>query len=147
MFRRESLDRMSIANGPGVDCAAKESCAARQEHRVPGQGWPSLVLSWPGKKEHKLFRQSLHNRHHRIHLIALVVAMDGHGLDLEADAAVDEHIQDQYDAESRDHDARLVVLGRTSRFKRTLPEDRIVSKPYHYAPLIRKIEELLGSRA
>ncbi len=68
-------------------------------------------------------------------------------LDLEADAAADEQVQAQYDAESRDHDARLVVLGRTCRYKRTLPSDRIVSKPYHYAPLIRTIERLLGGSA
>jgi len=68
-------------------------------------------------------------------------------LDMEADSAADEHVQDQYDAESRDHDARLVVLGRTSRYHRTLPKDRIVSKPYHYAPLIRTIERLLSGSA
>lgn len=65
-------------------------------------------------------------------------------LDLEADAAGDERVQAQYAAESRDHDARLVVLGRTSRYRQTLPDDRIVSKPYHYAPLVRTIERLLG---
>jgi len=68
-------------------------------------------------------------------------------LDLEADAAGDERVQAQYDAESKDHDARLVVLGRTARYERTLPKDRIVPKPYHYAPLIRTIERLLGTSA
>jgi len=68
-------------------------------------------------------------------------------LDLEADAAGDEHVQAQFDTESKDHDSRLVVLGRTARYERTLPKDRIVSKPYHYAPLIRTIERLLGTSA
>jgi len=65
-------------------------------------------------------------------------------LDLEADSADDGQVQAQYDAESRDHDARLVVLGRAGRYEQTLPKDRIVPKPYHYAPLIRTIERLLG---
>jgi CheY-like chemotaxis protein len=74
-------------------------------------------------------------RQHHPHVIVL---------DLEADAADDSQVQAQYDAESRDHDARLVVLGRAGRYERTLPKDRIVPKPYHYAPLIRTIERLLG---
>jgi CheY-like chemotaxis protein len=65
-------------------------------------------------------------------------------LDLEADAADDGQVQAEYDAESRDHDARLVVLGRAGRYEQTLPKDRILPKPYHYAPLIRTIERLLG---
>ena len=45
-------------------------------------------------------------------------------------------------AHSRRDDRQLVVLGKTCRSR---DQDRglFVSKPYHYAPLIRKIEALL----
>jgi CheY-like chemotaxis protein len=38
---------------------------------------------------------------------------------------------------------RLVLLGSLRGLRNRLPEGEFVSKPYHYAPLIRKIEELL----
>jgi DNA-binding response OmpR family regulator len=40
----------------------------------------------------------------------------------------------------------IVVLGTVRRDSRGLPSRNLVSKPYHYGPLLRKIEELLGSR-
>ncbi len=66
-------------------------------------------------------------------------------LDLEADAADDELVQDQFDAASREHHACLVVLGRARRYEQALPKDRIVPKPYHYGPLVRTIEQLLDA--
>jgi CheY-like chemotaxis protein len=65
-------------------------------------------------------------------------------LDLETEAADDEQVRDQYEAESRDHNARLVVLGRAAGYGRNLPKDRVLTKPYHFAPLIRTIERLLS---
>lgn len=66
-------------------------------------------------------------------------------LDLEAEAADDEQICREYETESRDHHSSIVVLGRARHYDESLPRDRIVSKPYHFAPLIRTIERLLGS--
>jgi hypothetical protein len=66
-------------------------------------------------------------------------------LDLEGDAANDNDIQDEYDEEARGSSGGLVVLGRARRYEDRLPRDRILSKPYHYAPLIRTIERLLGA--
>lgn len=40
----------------------------------------------------------------------------------------------------------IVVLGTVRRDFGPLSDGDLVSKPYHYAPLIRKIEGLLGSR-
>jgi len=40
----------------------------------------------------------------------------------------------------------IVVLGTAKRPLSPLPTGQFVSKPYHYAPLIRRIEELLGKR-
>jgi CheY-like chemotaxis protein len=46
--------------------------------------------------------------------------------------------------ESLAGDTPLVMLG-SARGQRPLPAGQIVAKPYHYAPLIRKIEELLDA--
>jgi CheY-like chemotaxis protein len=64
-------------------------------------------------------------------------------LDLEAETPDDDAIRRQYGDESHSHQSSLVVLG-TARFDQpNLPRAQIVSKPYHYAPLIRTIERLL----
>jgi CheY-like chemotaxis protein len=41
---------------------------------------------------------------------------------------------------------RLVLLGSLRGLRDRLPEGEFVSKPYHYGPLIRRIEELLARR-
>jgi len=40
----------------------------------------------------------------------------------------------------------IVVVGAIRRRASPLPVEQFVAKPYHYATLIRKIEELLGTR-
>ncbi len=47
--------------------------------------------------------------------------------------------------ESLTREAPLLVLGSARRRPANLPAGQFVSKPYHYAPLIRKIEELLAA--
>ncbi len=39
----------------------------------------------------------------------------------------------------------LVLLGNLRGWRELMPDGEFVSKPYHYGPLIRKIEELLAS--
>jgi len=68
-------------------------------------------------------------------------------LDLESGDAEQQEIRDQYQAESKEHDAYLVVIGRSMSYSQILPKDRILAKPYHYAPLVRTIERLLNSVA
>ena len=68
-------------------------------------------------------------------------------LDVEAAAADDDQICREYQSQSREHHSRLVVLGRAVQYEQDLPRDRIMSKPYHFAPLIRTIERLLSSSA
>ncbi len=65
-------------------------------------------------------------------------------LDLDAGNADQEEIRDQYEAESKEHDVYLLVIGRSVSYERILPKDRMLAKPYHYAPLVRTIETLLG---
>ena len=43
------------------------------------------------------------------------------------------------------NDTPIVVLGTTRRHLSPLPTGELVTKPYHYGPLIRRIEGLLGS--
>jgi CheY-like chemotaxis protein len=66
-------------------------------------------------------------------------------LDLECEAADDSDVQAEYDAEAREGTGALVVLGKARRYEDKLPSDRILPKPYHYAPLIRTIERLLDT--
>jgi len=40
----------------------------------------------------------------------------------------------------------IVVLGTKRRNRSPLPTGHLIAKPYHYAPLIRRIEEILGNR-
>lgn len=64
-------------------------------------------------------------------------------LDLEIDRAASEPIASGFSAQSARHQTPLVLLGNARRLRQTFPAGQFVAKPYHYAPLIRKIEELL----
>ena len=64
-------------------------------------------------------------------------------LDLEIDAAASEPIASGFSAQSTRHRTPLVLLGSARRLRQTFPAGQFVAKPYHYAPLIRRIEELL----
>jgi CheY-like chemotaxis protein len=68
-------------------------------------------------------------------------------LDSESESADDEQVCREYELESRDYQSRLVLLGRARNYEHSLPHERIVAKPYHFAPLIRTIESLLTSPA
>ncbi|MHB0958978.1 MAG: hypothetical protein ACYC6N_23905 [Pirellulaceae bacterium] len=67
-------------------------------------------------------------------------------LDLEAEAADDVSVRCAYETELADHRAELVVLGNLRRSD-VMPEQHLVRKPYHYGPLIRKIEQLIEHTA
>lgn len=68
-------------------------------------------------------------------------------LDLEIDAASSEALAADFNAEAQAHPASLVLLGSARRVRETCPGGQFVNKPYHYAPLIRKIESLLEGAA
>jgi DNA-binding response OmpR family regulator len=63
-------------------------------------------------------------------------------LDLEVDGANAENPSAPFAEQSRTDCAPLVLLGTVRRGKPAMATE-FVSKPYHYGPLIRKIEELL----
>lgn len=42
---------------------------------------------------------------------------------------------------------RLIILGHDPRFLPQLPSTRVLAKPYHFRPLIRTIEDMVGPQA
>ena len=78
-------------------------------------------------------------------------------LDLELDDSGGEDFSARFAEQSRTHGTRLVMLGSVwdqpigrcppsvGARRVALPEGELVPKPYHYGPLIRRIEELLGT--
>ena len=64
-------------------------------------------------------------------------------LDLEVEDCGPEILSAPFAAQSRAERIPLIMLGSVRRTGRRLPEGEFVAKPYHYGPLIRKIEELL----
>ncbi len=65
-------------------------------------------------------------------------------LDLEAVPAADPSVCDDFHAQTRLGETSMVLLGNERRQSRSLPDGQFVSKPYHYGPLVRTIEALLG---
>ena len=65
-------------------------------------------------------------------------------LDLEADAADDDQVRAAYELEVAQGHAEIVILGNMRRSSEPIAK-HLVSKPYHYGPLIRKIEQLIDS--
>jgi CheY-like chemotaxis protein len=68
-------------------------------------------------------------------------------LDVEAIPDDEASVYDDFDARSRAGASSLVVLGSTSRPGAPRSDGRFIAKPYHYATLVRKIEELLDQSA
>ena len=67
-------------------------------------------------------------------------------LDAETGAASGDAVTKRLSHEMDSRSAPVVLLGSLRRIKRSFPAGQFVSKPYHYGPLIRKIEELLAHR-
>jgi CheY-like chemotaxis protein len=64
-------------------------------------------------------------------------------LDLETLPAQDGGMRDRYDRQSRCRKTPMVLLGTTKATERKADTNPVVDKPYHYASLIRTIEDLL----
>ncbi len=65
-------------------------------------------------------------------------------LDLEIDGGPPDEIASRFARQSPAGETSLVLLG-SARRPQSVPQGEYVAKPYHYAPLIRKIEEMLSS--
>jgi CheY-like chemotaxis protein len=66
-------------------------------------------------------------------------------LDAESDRSVCGAATDALRAAARQIPTSVVILGTLSRSGSNFSADQIVAKPYHYGPLIRKIESLLDA--
>jgi CheY-like chemotaxis protein len=51
-----------------------------------------------------------------------------------------------FEDEARGQERSLIVLGTASHAAR-VPADQVIAKPYHFGPLVRKIEELAAKAA
>jgi CheY-like chemotaxis protein len=67
-------------------------------------------------------------------------------LDLESGAAEETAMRAAYESELTGRRAELVILGNLRRCEVTA-DQHLVRKPYHYGPLIRKIEQLIEHSA
>lgn len=66
-------------------------------------------------------------------------------LDLETEDSAPEVLSAPFAEQSRTAQTPLVLLGSLRRGRQRPPAGEFVSKPYHYGPLIRRIEELLDA--
>ena len=66
-------------------------------------------------------------------------------LDLELDDSGPDDVSAGFAEQSRTSHTPLVILGSMRRNRACVSEGEFVPKPYHYGPLIRRIEELLGT--
>jgi CheY-like chemotaxis protein len=66
-------------------------------------------------------------------------------LDLELSDSSPEELCAPFARESEANRTNLVVLGSLRRSRRPPLKGEFVAKPYHYAPLVRRIEQLLDS--
>jgi DNA-binding response OmpR family regulator len=64
-------------------------------------------------------------------------------LDWEGGTADDDSACAALNAHADAENSSLVVLGTLPAPSAAMPTDRVVPKPYHYGPLVRKIEQLL----
>jgi len=64
-------------------------------------------------------------------------------LDVEMDASILGELSTPFVEQSQTAHTPLVMLGSVRRNDPEPPQGEFVAKPYHYGPLVRKIEELL----
>jgi DNA-binding response OmpR family regulator len=64
-------------------------------------------------------------------------------LDLDAGSGTPEELCSPFAAQSEAYPTRLIFLGGICRRRRRPSGGEFISKPYHYGPLVRRIEELL----
>jgi len=116
---------------------------------------PSVLIVEPSADEREVLRTVLARRGLRIWEAAevergLELAREHHPdvilLDTEANHAGDDGVQAEFDATSIAQHSSLIILGRISH-DHSLPASQVIAKPYHFAPLIHKIEQLAARAA
>ena len=64
-------------------------------------------------------------------------------VDLDTVKPAGPNVLEGFEERARSENGAVLLLGRISNAAEGIEHKNVVSKPYHYAPLIRKIEELL----
>jgi len=65
-------------------------------------------------------------------------------IDLETVEFASPSVRDEFDAQAKTENTSIVLLGTVQARSLAMQSTEVVAKPYHYGPLIRKIEELLA---
>lgn len=66
-------------------------------------------------------------------------------LDLDSEDSSPEQVHAQFTQQSQSSQTKMLFLGSLRRGSTGFGEAEWISKPYHFAPLVRKIEELLNA--
>jgi CheY-like chemotaxis protein len=113
----------------------------------------SVLVVDSSAENREVLRTVLHQRGLKIFeaeeaVSGLALAQEHHPdvivLDLDADHAASEALDSQWRQEIDRDSSSLIILGKLRRDS-LLPASRIVSKPYHFAPLVHTIQELAAA--
>jgi CheY-like chemotaxis protein len=111
----------------------------------------SVLVVDPLEETHEVLRTALGERgveivatRHSAQGLALARQCEPHLIVLDLDSEDSTVVAGRLAAEAASRCTPLLVLGTAKRAGRRLAGCPTFSKPYHYAALIRKIEELLG---
>ena len=115
---------------------------------------PSVLIVQPSAETREVLRTVLERRGlniletgdahdglrlaHAHHPDVIVVDLDEMNVDQAA-------LQAEFEAESTSSASSLIILGKVARH--ALPADQVLAKPYHFAPLVHKIEQLAAKAA
>src|SRR5678815_4652730 len=110
----------------------------------------SVLVVDPSAENREVLRTVLHQRGLRIFeadeaVSGLALAQEHHPdvivLDLDAEEVAGGSLDSQWQQEIDRDSSSLIILGKL-RKDSSLPASRVLSKPYHFAPLVHTIEEL-----
>lgn len=113
----------------------------------------SVLVVDPSAENREVLRTVLHQRGLKIYEAdeanaGLALAEEHHPdvivLDLDADDATSGVVQSQLRKELDRESSSLIILGKL-RKDSLLPAGHVLSKPYHFAPLVHTIEELAAA--
>ena len=115
----------------------------------------SVLVVDPSAENREVLRTVLHQRGLKIFEAdeansGLALAQEHHPdvivLDLDADDATSGSVQLQLRQELDRESSSLIILGKLRKGS-PLPSSRVLSKPYHFAPLVHTIQELAAKAA
>lgn len=116
---------------------------------------PSVLIVEPSAEEREVLRTVLERRGLRIFeadeaqaglALARQHRPDVIVLDTDSESAAGQEWQAELDATDNGPQPSLIILGKTHR-SQPLPAGQVIARPYHFAPLVQKIEQLAARAA